>query len=36
MGPTNTTTIKGRKNIVINWDVAKTKIKILDRFLSGK
>jgi hypothetical protein len=36
MGPTNTTTIEGRKNIVINWDVAKTKIKILDRFLSGE
>jgi hypothetical protein len=36
MEPTNTTTIEGRKNIVINWDVAKTKIKILDRFLSGE
>jgi hypothetical protein len=36
MKPTNTTTIEGRKNIVINWDAAKTKIKILDRFLSGE
>jgi hypothetical protein len=36
MEPTNTTTMEGRKNIVVNWDVAKTKIKILDRFLSGE
>jgi hypothetical protein len=36
MESTNTTTIEGRKNIVINWDIAKTKIKILDRFLSGE
>lgn len=36
MESTNTTTVEGRKNIVINWDVAKTKIKILDRFLCGE
>lgn len=31
-----TTSIKGRTNLLINWEIAKERIKILDAFLKGK
>lgn len=31
-----TTTVEGRTNLVINWDTARSRIKIVDAFLSGE